>query len=202
MVLALPLLAAGQGLTASKCLAEAPEAVMPMLDKNARLDMIDYYSAGVSKASANRLAGSARIVEMTDTSATLMLTDSISCQLFVLNPSSPSPVIGIITTYAWPLPDSSVAFYNSRWQPIGGLLPAPRLAQWLTPEGKRLRAKVEEELPFILATYRFNPADQTLVATNNTSRYYTVSDAPEALGLLKPELAFRWDGKRFKPTSR
>ncbi len=202
LLLALPSMALGQGLSASKCLAEAPDAVIPVIDRNTRLDMIDYFTAGLPKASVNRLGGQCSIVEMTDSSATFMLTDSISCQLFVLNPASTAPIIGIITTYADPIADSSVQFYNSRWQPLAGVLAEPGLADWLTPEGKRRRALVEEELPFILAAYRFIPEQQMLVAVNNTARYFAPADSPQALGLLKPELAYRWDGKRFKPASR
>lgn len=191
-----------QGLTAAKCLGEAPAEVIPLLDKNTRLDMIDYFLAGQSKPSTNSLAGSSSIVEMNDTSVIFNLTDSIRAQMFVLNPSSPSPVIGLITTFPIPLADSSVEFYNSRWQKLPGLLPEARLTDWLTAEGKGKRAKVEEELPFILASYSFDPATLTLTATNNTSTYYTPDDTPEALSLLKPQIVYSWDGKRFKPASR
>ncbi len=200
--LALPLLGRGQGLSAPKCLAEAPEAVIPLIDKNTRLDMIDYFMAGQSKASANKAMGSCSIVEMSDSSVTFMLTDSVRCQLFVLNPDSEAPVIGVITTYSDPMPDSSVAFYNTRWQKLPSAWAQPGLSAWLTPEGARSRAKVEEEVPFILATFSYSPSTGRLVATNRTDRYFVSSDAPGSLALLKPELAYAWDGKRFKPVSK
>lgn len=202
VIAALPLRAGAQGLSASKCLAEAPDAVIPLIDKNTRLDMIDYFMAGMSKPSANALGGSSLIVEMNDSSVLFNLTDSIRCQIFVLNPDASAPVIGMITTYSAPLPDSSVQFYTTRWQKLSGILPAPGLSSWLTPEGARHRAQVEEEIPFILASYSYNPATGTIVATNNTQSYFTSDSAPGALGMLKPELAWRWDGKRFKPVGK
>jgi len=200
--LAMPLWGRGQGLSAPKCLAEAPDAVIPLVDKNTRLDMIDYFMAGQSKASANKFMGSCSIVEMNDTSAIFMLTDSVRCQIFVLNPDADAPIIGVITTYFDPLSDSSVAFYDKRWQKISGIMAPPRLSAWLTSEGERNRAKVEEEIPFILASYSFDPSSRMLVATNNTGRYFTAEDAPASLRMLKPRIAYLWDGKRFKPASK
>lgn len=202
LCVALHMPALAQGLSASKCLAEAPDAVMPLIDKNTRLDMIDYFMAGQSKPSANKLKGACSILEMNDTSAIIMLTDSIRCQIFVLNPDAQAPIIGIITTYSRPLPDSSVAFYNTRWQKMPGVIAMPDLSAWLTPEGARNRAKVEEEIPFILASYVFDAPSQTIVATNNTGSYFTSSDTPPSLEWLRPEIAYRWDGKRFKKSEK
>lgn len=200
--LALPLLAAAQGLSASKCFTEAPDAVIPLIDKNTRLDMVDYFMAGMSKASTNKLMGSSSIVEMNDSSVLLNLTDSVRCQIFVLNPNAPAPIIGVITTYSGPMPDSSVDFYTTRWQKLSGIMPKARLSDWLTAEGAKNRALVEEQLPFILASYAYDPASQTIVATNNTGHYFSKDDAPAALGMLKGQLAYRWEGNKFKLTSK
>ncbi|MCM1450643.1 MAG: DUF3256 family protein [Clostridium sp.] len=197
-IAALPIWAGAQGLTALKCLAEAPDAVIPLIEKNTRLDMIDYFTAGMSKPSANKLKGECSIIEMDDASVTFSLTDSARCQMFVLNPASASPIIGVITTYPSPLRDSSVDFYTTRWQKLAGIMPSPTLSAWLTSEGKGSRALVEEQLPFILASCAYYPETQTIVATNNTGEYFAASDKPEALGLLKKELVYRWDGKKFK----
>lgn len=42
-------------LTASKAFADAPASVFPLLNRNARLDMIDYFNGGMSTASTNAL---------------------------------------------------------------------------------------------------------------------------------------------------
>lgn len=202
LCLAMPMWAIAQGLSASKCFTEAPDAVIPLIDKNTRLDMVDYFTAGMKKTSANKLMGASAIVEMNDTSVTLNVTDSVRCQIFVLNPQAQAPIIGVITTYSGPLPDSSISFYTTRWQKLSGILPTPTLSAWLTPEGAKNRSMMEEQLPFILASYEFDPARQTIVATNNTEAYFAKDDEPAALGMLKPELTYSWDGKKFKLTAK
>ena len=39
-------------LTAAEAFASAPQSVFPLLDKNARLDMIDYFNSGSSASSS------------------------------------------------------------------------------------------------------------------------------------------------------
>lgn len=196
--LALPLMGMAQGLTASKCLTEVPARVLPLLDKNTRLDMIDYFSAGMTGKSVSQLGGACTIIELGDSSVTFMLSDSIRCQMFVLNPNAPAPVIAMITTYSKPLQDSKVELFTTRWEPQPQLLAQPTLKDWLTPEGAKARVQVEEEIPFILATAVFDPKTQTLQITNQTESYFVDTDQPAALQMLRPQLTYQWDGKKFK----
>lgn len=190
---------AQETLTAAKCFAEAPDHVLHAIDKSTRLDMLDYFRAGVEKPSANIYEGVAMVTAESDASLSFTLTENVQAQMFVLNPDSPAPIIGYITTLPTPIPDSSVALFNSRWQPASPkILSLPTLAAWLTPDGKKHRAEVEDQLPFILASAAYDPQSLTLVFTNNMQQFYTPYDTPEALGWLKPSLSYRWNGSQFK----
>ena len=195
--LAAALPAAAQGLTAAKCLAEAPAEVLPLLPKSTRLDMLDYYRAGSSKPSANSAGAPARVIDEKPACVTFLICDSIQAQIFVLKAQSSCPVIGLIETLPLPARDSRLRFFSCRWEPLD-IQAEPSLRQWLRhPSSERLAA-AERQLPFILAAYSYAPDRQELTATLTLPSYYTADDAPEALAWLRPSVTMRWNGKKFK----
>lgn len=48
-------------LTASQAFVEAPRSVLPLLDRNARLDMLDYFNGGLTTKTSNKLNGSSAV---------------------------------------------------------------------------------------------------------------------------------------------
>ena len=76
-LLLLPLTAAAQGgLTASEAFSKAPRKVIPLLDENARLDMIDYFNSNMNNPTDNSYGGKSRILSMTPQDLTAQLTDA------------------------------------------------------------------------------------------------------------------------------
>ncbi len=188
---------AQEALTAARCFTAAPPQVLPLLSGNDRLDMLDYFRAGSTKATADGLGGYARVTDESPQSLTLQFGDSMTIQIFVLNAASSKPVIGVIQTLPLPAADSHVALYVSRWEHIP-LRAEPQLRQWLLPHRKAQLAEGERQLPFILSTAAYDPAAQTLTLRLTLPAYYTADDAPQALQWLCPQLQLKWDGKRFK----
>lgn len=185
-------------LTAEKCLAEAPFEVLPLLGRNVRLDMIDYYHAGSDRESTNDLGGTARITSLTPESITMDYGTGAKMQIFVLDPDSRKPLIGVIETLDSPIADSSMRLFNSRWEPQPGA-PEPRLADWLATKDKADRALAEEALPYIQATYAYDPATGILTITNNMAAYFALGEGDKVMAKLKPELRYKWTGSQFKP---
>lgn len=195
--LAIAMGAAAQNVTAAKCFAEAPQSLIPLLPAPTRLDMLDYYRAGSAKASANTLGGQARVVSETEECVSFELSDSITAQIFVLNPQSNCPIIGYIETFRLPARDSRMRFFTCRWKPLD-LHAEPSLRQWLTrPTAARIKA-AQAQLPFLLAEYAYDSPSRTLTATLTLPSYFTPSDAPEALQWLRRSIKMKWTGKKFK----
>lgn len=180
--------------TAAKCFTSAPAYAMPMVSLASRLDMLDYYEAGSDHPSVNYYGGDARIIALTDRSLTFMGTDDIKCQVFVLDPGN-NTKIGVITTYPTPIEDSTLKIYNRKWQ-LCDDFKEPKLADWLVQ--KKDAAQVMEELPFIMASYQFDPESNELTITNNMEQYFAKGHEPEALGKIKSALIYKWNGKEFK----
>ena len=185
--------------TAEKCFVEAPPEVFQLVSANTRMDMIDYYKAGMDRVSANEAGGECVLLSLEPESVTLKAGTDIRYQFFVIDGKS-KPYIGVIETLSTPGDDSMVRFYTSDWRPIDaakkGLFSAPRLTDWMTSADKTVRAEVTETLPFILTSYAYDPATQTLTATNNMGSYYHQTDTPDALKHLKNTITYKWDGKK------
>lgn len=71
-------------LTAADAFTSAPASVFPLLDRNTRLDMVDYVKSGLSTPSANALKGSSTITAMSPGALSVRMTDSSTAQVIVL----------------------------------------------------------------------------------------------------------------------
>lgn len=184
-------------LTAEKCFLEAPTTILHYIDRGTRLDMIDYFKSGSDKASANAFGNESRITSLDPQSVVVDIDNGVECQFFVLDTRGKKPLIGVIFTLDTPIADSDLSIYTSRWEREEKAFAAPKLADWLTSAGKKQRKQVEEAIPFIMASYVYDPATLTLTITNNTADYFCEADAPAELALLKDKLAYKWNGHKF-----
>lgn len=213
LMLALAAMQSHAQLTAAKCFAEAPDDVLPLLTRNTRLDMLDYYKAGSMRHSANVFEGDSRILAIDSVAGGSSLTfeggDGITGQIFVLNADTAEPLIGVVETVDTPMPDSNVRIYDKTWTCVGSLLlppaggvavPAPKLADWLLRTADR--AAVAEQLPFVMATYAYDPARRVLTVKHAMDAYFDKADGEKVLSMLKPQLTYVWDGKQFKPAKK
>lgn len=186
-------------LTAASAFTDAPRSVFPLLERNTRLDMVDYYNSGSETSSRNRLDGQSRITSLTDNRLTASLTESSGCEL-VLLPAQGDTLVALIHTVSTPVPDSKVSFFTSDWNviPTEQVFTAPVLTDWLTAAGKSDRSTVEGLVPFLLVSYSYDPATATLVLTNNTRKFLSDDVYSLVEDSLKPQLVYIWDGKRLR----
>ena len=97
-------------------LKSMPDSITPLLEKNTKLNLIDYIDAGQKAEEKNRLGGKSGLVVLTDTRALIQMTEASTMDIKLL--SSPESAIGIITTvhsdsetYA-----SVIKFYSPDWK--------------------------------------------------------------------------------------
>ena len=64
--------------SAADLFTSAPQKIFPLLDRNTRLDMVDYFKNGMATPSQNQLDGRSAITEMTPESITVKMTEFIS----------------------------------------------------------------------------------------------------------------------------
>lgn len=186
-------------ITAEKCFREAPSEVLQLITPNTRLDMIDYFEAGMQRASSNAAGGECAMLQVEPKSVTLKAGEGIRYQFFVLDGSKQS-YIGVIETLETPCEESAVKFYTADWTPIDahktGFFREPTLKDWMLENDKRTLAEARKTLPFIFTSYTYDPAAGTLTATNTMDGYYHPTDTPAILSDIRPSITYKWDSKR------
>lgn len=182
--------------TAAEYFADAPDNLVPLLTRTARLDMLDYYNAGVPTPSRNIYGGSARIVAMTPTTVDVQLSRDASMQL-ALVPVGKDTLVALTHTVLTPLPDSGITFYTKEWKPAA--TPAmPTATDFVAPELRKTASTLEmPDMIFIRAEY--DPQRRLFVFNNTTRGYYTLHDIPDGLNFMRTQIEMTFDGKRFKP---
>jgi len=187
-------------MTPRSVVTTAPEKLLLTIPASTLLDMLDYYESGVARTVRNKMDEDAVITEMTQ--STISITTGVGRNVtFAILPYGKSSIIMTIDRVDTPETDASIAFYDARWKPIDSskLLKLPLLADWTGKmPGERMR-EIENALPFLMADARFDPDTMTLSFTAQLGDYISVEDKDKVKDAIVPELAYRWNGKSFKP---
>lgn len=188
---------------AATAFSSAPRTVFPLLDTNTRLDMIDYFRNGMSTPSQNALEGKSQITELEPGYLSVRMTDSSTAQLVLLNDGKQG-VVALISTVATPGLDSTMKFYlydtaTGKWgaPAAKAYFAKPGWKEWMTPAGKSHQDEVEMQVPFMLVSYKYNPATGELVLTNNLSKFLDKEVYESISSYLLPQLVYSWDGGKF-----
>ncbi len=184
-------------LTARQAFATAPQSVFPLLDTNTRLDMIDYFDAGMKNESKNALGGQSALLEVSPMSLSMKMSDASTNQVFLLPAAGNDTIIGVIRTVATPGHDSSLSLYTSKWQPVAQSkrFNAPKLTDWVTDRSHL--GDVEAVVPFMLTGYKYDPQRSTLTLENNLNGFLSDDIYEMVAPYMLSSLTYEWDGKKF-----
>lgn len=185
-------------ITAADVFVNAPAGVFPLVDRNKRLDMIDYYRSGSSTPTTNDLTGQSRVTALANDDIKVIMTAASRYQISLL-PLGGDTIVALIKTVNTPAPDSYVEFYTTDWEKIDKrLFDAPGTGDWLSETGKKNRKDAEDSVPFVLAGYEYDRETGGLVLTNTMAEYYAADEYERVKSWLKPVLSYRWTGKKMK----
>lgn len=178
--------------TAADFFVTAPHSVVPYLSTNDRMDMLDYFRSNLPPKTTNSLGRSVSIDYESESLVRFLAGDSITMEVGVVARGRDTLLV-VVETLPLSVPDSRVAIYDAKWRPYKKQpVLAPALSDWLTAEGHRRAAEVEDGIPFVTAIARFDPLSMSLVFTNTLSEYFAPrdTDAQALVALLKPSLTF------------
>jgi len=172
------------------------DTVFTLLSTVNRLDMVDYFSSGMTNPVENKIGALARITALSDSTIVMQYTPSVTTSVSIL--PGKKPLLMVIETFALPQKDSRIRIFNTDWTETGeNITPYPLLDNWLTDAGRKNRADVEYAIPFMLSTAYYNPSSQSLTFSSTVDTYFG-DFKPDELKYLKPSLTYRWTGKKFK----
>lgn len=185
------------GRTATDFFTTAPDAIFRLLPQSTRLDMVDYFNYGSSKASDNYFGGQARIKAISEAVVGLEIDKGVEVQLAVI-PAKNDTVIAVVTTLALPVADSSVKFYDTKWKELKKPpFTMPEYEDWLTAEGKKNILEAQAYLPFMPVKAAFAPEGDVLVLVNGAEEYLGGDEAEKFRGWLVPSMTYDVKTSRF-----
>ncbi len=184
--------------TVADFLCKAPATIF-LTDSITALDMLDYYRSGNSKPSNTITGGNIRVTDLSPRVLSILSGNSTTYEVALL-PTRTDTLIAVIETLNSHISDSHIDFYDTTWKPVRNphkIFTQPTLGEWLTSEGKKQRDIVEEKVPFLLISYRYDETEEVLTLTNNIAHYFVDEDWRTLEPLLHKELKFKWDGSKF-----
>lgn len=181
------------GITAATLFIEAPQAVV-LIDSFPKLEMIEYFRAGSDHPTTTRIGSQAKIISLDDAAMEYEIGETASFQLATLPLRGGATCVALVETLSGGITDSDVTFFTSGWEPMDSrkMFPEPVLSDWLTAEGRKHRAALEQDIPFITARYTIDPAAGTLTARLTLSDYFVKEEWEKIAPLLKTELIYIW----------
>lgn len=188
-------------ITATDAFTTAPRKILPLLDNNARLDMVDYFNSNMTTGTGNAYGGKSRITAISPEKVTVAMTDASTWDFIVL--PGKTPMIAVITTVATPAPDSRMTVYSQDWNRdvTAQVFKKPTFDMWLTQEGKKNRQEVEMNVPFMLVSYSYDPATQTLTLNNNVRQFVGDEVYSMVEKYLLPKLTYKYNQSSGKFTA-
>ena len=142
---------------------KSPQSVLPTIDKNTRLDMVDYFRGGMSTSSATSLNGEARVTSMNDQQIEFTTSDNGRMLMAPLKLGKDT-VIVVVKTTEIPVADSRVEVYSwPGWELIDSH-DCGVIADWVTPDAQKdnRTEDVENALGFMTASATFEPETATI----------------------------------------
>jgi len=136
-----------------------------------------------------------RITALTDRAMTIELSRDASMQI-ALVANGRDTVIAVIETVLTPVADSSIRLFRAAdWTE----LPSPSMpgiAQFADP-ARRKELKTAEMPEYLFVRAEFDPETALFRFTDTTPAYYTDTDRPEGLRLLRQNIEMRLSGGKF-----
>lgn len=108
--------------TMREMLKTMPDTLVPFLPENACLDFIDFIDSSMKAEVSNRLEGKSELLKLTDTYATLSLTQASSLDMRLLDceemVDSTHQILCLVRTYGTDIRESTLEFYSSAWRKL------------------------------------------------------------------------------------
>ena len=95
-----------------------PDSIIPYLDKNLRLQFLDYESLHVNTTVTNKLHGESKLDTLTSDFIRIQLSQSSSIEIKRLPYAAGDSILCVIKTYGTDMKESQIAFYKQQWDTL------------------------------------------------------------------------------------
>lgn len=177
-----------------------PDSIMPTLSKSERMDFLDYLDSGMKARVRNKLGGESVMTAFSDTSLTVITSQSGRMEMALFPIKKGKNLICIIKTVTARFEDSRLSFYNEDWTPVDSrkLISFPQFDDYLTKEALKNDSLPDLKKQSLLRLQSAKVVDSGL-EFHYTSLDYIGDDADKYRSWFQSDpIRFTWTGKRFK----
>ena len=175
-----------------KFFAQMPSSVLPLLDKTARLDMIDLFNNGLLAKVENNYGGQSEMLRKTDEYIFIRCTDASTWQMRLLTQPHDTLIVCIHSFMAQGT-SSQISIYKHDWHAAKHDLPIPSRKLMLDPNTQLNYTRSQ-----ILQVTTANLPIQVIADANTPTLTYSLNldalteqDQKDAVNLFRP-LTYKW----------
>lgn len=128
---------------AEKFFSVMPNSVLPIIDKTARLDMIDLYNSNMSAKAENVYGGQAEMLKKSDDFISIKCTESSSWQMKILPMGHDTLIVCIHSVTALDT-SSKISAYKRDWHIIKRDMPNPTFEQFVNKNAKLPMYRIQQ----------------------------------------------------------
>ena len=162
-----------QGVKMRDVFADMPDSILPLITKNNRLDCIDFIESNVPAQVKNLVDEPIELTVLTDRYLKLTMSKVSQAEMKLLRVNDTTQVVCMVRTYAGPIEDSQIEFYDLGWKPLDMSVNEPELEAYfpeVPQEEQTRRAEVVamlRDLP--LRTAHLSAEDEMITFQVQTS---------------------------------
>lgn len=178
---------------------DAPTTLFPVVDKAARLDLIDLYNHGIEAKVENIFGGQSELTKKTPNFLSLRTTDVSTWEMHLLPCAKDTLILSLHTLVAGSQ-STDVQLYTLHWTPVKDKLPHPQFEQFVRPDSplyvydKQYLTTVLTEQPLAVT---LSPQTSELTYRISTEGLST-EDKEKAKQYIQP-LVYEWKEAHFVP---
>ncbi len=111
-----------------------PDKLLPVLTQQQRFELLEYAKINRKDSVKNAFNGYATVIAYDSLKQYIALkpTKISITELRVFQANNQDYILGLIQTVLQPIPSSTIALYNTNWQPISNRVAVPQATNWLS----------------------------------------------------------------------
>lgn len=186
-------------------LCSMPDSIVPQLNKNLRIELIELKEMGVRSEVTNLLNSSTQLDTLTNNYLHLSIDSLMSLQIKKLPYEDKDTILCIIKSYTFPSGESEISFHHQDWStiPATSIMEGNNIQEWAgelmtrpdtMPENQFLELSQLIEPQMIQA--ELSPDDNTI--TFHLSTPFVGKDKKEQIDTILLQRKLKWQESSFK----
>jgi hypothetical protein len=199
IVLILCLTTNGLSQTTAELFISMPAREMPLLNTNARAELLDSFIANGNAATVNAFEDTCRLIALSEDRLQLSSPGGLT-ELIVLTMPNESKLVCLISTVFTPVCDSRISFFTIKWKPLEtGLFFKPAGRNSFIREESNASDPNGTRIPLGMDFFRYeyHPEDQSLVQEYTSPNLLNDEEKPASM-VITNSVVFQWTAGRFE----